>query len=94
MEADAQAHNYDVEWWRCFVGVYGQCDRRGGHGGYRRHGEHSQHSGYGAHLGNIEYNIKLKQGRKISLWVFEFHQYNKRGRKIKQKWTYKVGNIN
>ena len=43
-------------------------------------------------LGKLEYNIKIKQGRKLSQWAFGTHQYNKGGRKTKQKWTYDLFN--
>ena len=29
----------------------------------------------------LEYNIKIKQGRKLSQWAFGIHQYNNGGRK-------------
>ena len=40
----------------------------------------------------MEYNIKIKKGRKLSPWVYGIHQYIKRGRETKQKRTYDLFN--
>ena len=43
-------------------------------------------------LGNMEYNKKIKNGRKLSQQVFGIHQYIKGGRITKQNWTYDLFN--